>query len=118
MQYPNRTLTFLIFVNLVCFTFTGYTADLSDTQILEVALEEKGFKPHLFHADPDKLTVLKVTRSTPETCTLALTVKEKKIKRKLPLHKAIMISIGKLDPGELKFQCEKGLASSGLIYVK
>lgn len=108
-------LTFLIFSTE---PMTLMAAEPADTQVLEITLADKGFQPHVFQADPDKPTTLKVTRSTSEKCTLSVLVKAKKIKRKLPLNKAVLINIGKLEPGELKFYCEKGMTASGLIYVK
>lgn len=114
----NFLFCILTFVSFFSISTSAVAAESADTQVLEMTLTDKGFQPHVLHADPDKPTTLKVTRSSSEKCTLSVDAKPKKIRRRLPLNKAVLIKIGKLEPGELKIDCEKRVAASGLIYVK
>lgn len=90
----------------------------TEPQIIDLTVNERGFFPNIIQADPGKPVILKVTRTTKETCATSMEIPSKKIKRKLPLNKLVTIKVGALERGEVKFGCVKNMAEGGIIYVK
>jgi plastocyanin len=81
------------------------------TEKLEIAITENGF-------EPDKVTVMKgepvelvFTRKTEQTCAMEvlLDTGSKKIRKALPLNKAVTIKTKFTKTGELKYACKMNM---------
>ncbi len=101
---------------LVFSSSSSFAADKSqNVQIIEVQVTENGFEPSQIEVKPDTPVVLKVTRKTDNTCATEIKMKEKKIKKALPLNEAVSVDLGKLKKGDHKFSCGMDMLSGQLI---
>lgn len=66
----------------------------------------------------DKAVNLKVTRKTDSTCATAIQIPEKKIKEGLPLNTTVVLELGHLKKGDLKFGCGMNMMDGGKITVQ
>lgn len=87
-------------------------------KIVEISVTEKGFVPSKVDVATEDPVILKITRTTDNTCSTSVQIPSHKIKKELPLNKTIEISLGKLEKGEIKFGCGMNMMDSGKIYVK
>ena len=88
-----------------------------DTRIpLEVT--EKGFVPSSIKIKPGTDVTLEVTRKTDATCSTEILVPSKKINKKLPLNETVIVSLGKLEKGEIQFGCGMNMMEGGKILVR
>lgn len=89
-----------------------------NTQIIDLAITEKGFVPSTITVKPRTNVELKVTRKTNSTCATQIQVPSKKILKDLPLNKTVSIELGKLKKGEITFGCGMDMMLGGVIFVK
>jgi plastocyanin domain-containing protein len=88
------------------------------SQIVELAITEKGYEPKEINVKPGVPTILKVTRKTDSTCATQIQVPSKKIKKDLPLNQIVELNLGKLEKGEVRFGCGMDMMMSGQIFVR
>jgi plastocyanin domain-containing protein len=106
-----------LFAGLIGFSFFA-TAKSVETKTIEITVTSKGFEPNAIDVSPGMPVVLKVTRTTDETCSQQIQIPNKNIKVDLPLNKTVKIELGKLEKGEIRFGCGMNMMDSGKIYVK
>jgi plastocyanin domain-containing protein len=85
-------------------------------QDIDLKVTEKGFEPNQIDVKPGTNVTLKVTRTTDSTCATAIRIPSKKMSKELPLNKTIIMELGKLDKGEIRFACGMDMVS-GQIFV-
>ena len=93
-------------------------AKSTDTKTVEIKVTSKGFEPNAIDISPKLPVVLKVTRTTDDTCSQQIQIPSKNIKVDLPLNKTVKIELGKLEKGEIRFGCGMNMMDAGMIYVK
>lgn len=86
-------------------------------QAVELQVTEKGFEPSRVDVNPGIPVVLKITRKTDATCATQIKIPTMKIKKDLPLNKAVSIEVGKLEKGEIRFACGMDMIT-GIIHVR
>ena len=94
---------------------TAFAAD--NIQSISLQVTEKGFVPNKIDVKAGSHVILKVTRKTDDTCATQIAIKDKKIKKELPLNKEVSIDVGVLKKGEVRFACGMDMIT-GLIVVK
>lgn len=94
------------------------TAKSADTKTIEITVTSKGFEPNAIDVSPGLPVVLKVTRTTDDTCSQHIQIPSKNIKIDLPINKTVKIELGKLEKGEIRFGCGMNMMDAGKIYVK
>jgi len=92
--------------------------DKINTQVVEISVTEKGFKPSTVNVTPKKSVTLKITRKTDSTCAVQVQIPSKKIKKVLPLNQVVSIDLGKLEKGEISFGCGMNMMEGGRILIK
>lgn len=91
----------------------------SPQQTIKVEVTSAGFVPTSIDVAPGTEVTLEVTRKTDETCAKDIQVPSKKIsKTALPLEKPVLIALGKLERGEIKFGCGMNMMDSGKIHIR
>lgn len=91
----------------------------SPSQIIKVEVTTAGFVPNSIDVAPGTDVTLEVTRKTEETCSKDIQVPSKQVgKTALPLGKPVLVALGKLDQGEIKFGCGMDMMDSGKIHVR
>lgn len=91
----------------------------SPSQTIKVEVTKDGFVPNSIDVAPGTDVTLEVTRKTDETCSKDIQIPSKKIaKTALPLEKPVLIALGKLERGEIKFGCGMDMMDSGKIHVR
>lgn len=85
------------------------------SQTVDVKVTEKGFEPSTIDVKPGVNLTLKVTRTTDATCATAVQVASKKIKEELPLNKPVLVKIGKVEKGEIRFTCGMDMITGQII---
>ena len=88
------------------------------TQVIKLAVTEKGFEPKTVDVKPGVPVVLEVTRKSDETCATSIQIPSKKITKELPLNKTVTIKVGALEKGEIRFGCQMDMMEGGTIQVK
>lgn len=86
-------------------------------QVVDLQVTEKGFEPSSVDAKSGVPVILKVIRKTDSTCATQIKIQSKNIQKDLPLNKTVMVSLGKLDKGEIRFGCGMDMIT-GQIFVK
>lgn len=86
-------------------------------QNVNLQVTEKGFEPSSISVKPGTHVVLKITRKTNSTCATQVVIKEKKIKKDLPLNQEVSVDVGTLEKGKVKFACGMDMVS-GFINVE
>jgi plastocyanin domain-containing protein len=107
-----------IFAALVLLIFLGPVMTSANSQVIKVEVTEAGFVPPSIEVKPGTDVTLEVTRKTESTCAKDIQVPSKNIKTTaLPLGKPVLIKLGKLEKGEVKFGCGMNMMDSGRIRV-
>lgn len=102
---PSLTLCF--------FQSTAHGAEKAT--VVEVAVTENGFEPAEINVKAGTPVTLKITRKTDATCAKSVDIPSKKMKKDLPLNKAVTIELGKLTNGELKFACSMDMFTGKIV---
>lgn len=84
-------------------------------QTISVQVTENGFEPSKIDVKPGTHVILKVTRKTDTTCATSIQVKEKKIKKELPLNKEVSVDLGTLQKGEIRYACGMDMITGHLV---
>jgi plastocyanin domain-containing protein len=90
-------------------------ATAMEDQIIDLSVTEQGFEPKQIDVKPGTSVVLNVKRKTDSTCATAIQIPSKKIKRDLPLNKPVIIALGKLAKGEIRFACGMDMIGGSII---
>jgi len=106
-----------ILASLILFLgFGASAADKAPEEIVKVKVTENGFEPSNIKVKAGSHVVLKVTRTTDETCATEIQVKEKKIKQKLDVKdKEVSVDLGVLKKGDVRFACGMDMISGHVI---
>lgn len=64
-----------------------------------------GYKPKLLKIAKDKTTTLIFLRKDQNTCLEELSIPDFKIKKFLPMHKPVVVSLSPTRPGKFNFHC-------------
>lgn len=86
-------------------------------QVIEITSSAEGFEPNKIDVSSEAPVILKVTRTSDQTCGTEIVIKEKKINQKLPLNETVTINLGKLKKGKVKFACAMNMIK-GTLNVK
>lgn len=92
-------------------------AAATQEQVFKMSVTEKGFEPKELKVKPDIPVVLHITRKTNGTCAREIVVPSKNIKVELPMNKEVVVNIGKLQKGEIKFGCAMEMMVGGVMFV-
>jgi plastocyanin domain-containing protein len=87
-------------------------------QVFNLSVTEKGFEPNSLKVKTTSPVVLKVTRKTDSTCATQLVIPSKNIKVDLPLNKEVLIKVGTLSKGEVKFGCAMEMMIGAVMNVE
>lgn len=98
-------------------TSFSFAEEKSKEQIIEVKATESGFEPSSIDVTSESPVILKVTRTTDQTCATELQIKKMKIDQKLPLNKTVTVNLGKLKKGDTTFACSMNMMK-GVLHVK
>ncbi len=85
------------------------------TQEVQLKVTATGFEPSEIKVKPETHLVLKVTRTSDETCATQIKVTEPKIKKDLPLDKEVTVDLGTLKKGRVKFACGMDMMSGHIV---
>jgi plastocyanin domain-containing protein len=87
-------------------------------QNVKITVTDQGFEPKTVNVQAEIPVVLNITRESDLTCAKEIVIPEKKISKKLPLHKTVKIALGKLAKGEIRFGCGMNMMEAGQIHVQ
>lgn len=87
-------------------------------QTVDLAVTDNGFEPSSVNVKPNSSVTLKITRKTDSTCATQIQVPAKNIKKDLPLNETVVVDLGKLEKGEVRFGCGMDMMVGGQIHVK
>lgn len=93
-------------------------AAFAGKETVELKVTDEGYEPKAINVAPGTDLTLKITRTSDATCATEIVVPDKKINTKLPLNKTVLVHVGKLEKGEVRFGCGMNLMEGGKIYVK
>ena len=100
---------------LCLMALTATAVDKEKTQTVNLSVTEKGFVPNKISVKPGTHVILKVIRKTDSTCATEIKISEKKIKKDLPLNKEIIVDVGTLEKGKIRFACAMDMISGFII---
>lgn len=86
-------------------------------QVFKLSVTDKGFEPKELKVKPDIPVILHITRKTNGTCAREIVVPSKNLKVELPMNKEVVVNIGKLQKGEIKFGCAMEMMVGGVMFV-
>lgn len=113
---PSIVLTALTALTaFLSFGSTVLAAPKGETQTVVLSVSEKGFVPSSVDVKPGVPVTIKVTRKTDATCATQIQIPAKNIKRDLPLNKEVVIQIGKLEKGEIRFACGMDMMEGKIV---
>ncbi len=85
------------------------------TQEVQLKVTSDGFEPSEIKVKPGTHLILKVTRTTDQTCATQIKVAEKNLKKELPLNKEIDVDLGTFKKGDVKFACGMDMISGHIL---
>ena len=106
------------FVKLVLVVSAFSLSAMAKDTIVDISVTEDGFVPSKIDVTTENPVILKITRTSDDTCSTSVQIPSHKIKMKLPLNQMVEIILGKLAKGEIKFGCGMNMMDSAKIYVK
>lgn len=106
----------IVFMSFV--TAIAMASDKTKMQTVDLLVTENGFEPKIVHVKPGSPVTLKITRKTDSTCATQIQVPTKNIKKDLPLNKTVLVDLGKLEKGEIRFGCGMDMMAGGQIHVQ
>ncbi len=86
-------------------------------QVIEIKSTADGFEPNKIDVSSQTPVILKVTRTSDQTCGTEIVIKDKKINQKLPLNETVTIDLGTLKKGTVEFACAMNMIK-GTLNVK
>lgn len=96
---------------------TALAKEKETIQTVPLQVTEKGFEPDKITVKPGTHLILKITRKTDSTCATDVVIKEKNIKKALPLNKEVTVDAGVLQKGKVTFACGMNMVT-GFIVVE
>ena len=105
-------------LGLILFSVFLSAVAFAGKETVELKVTEEGYQPNAINVAPGTDLTLKITRTSDATCATEIVVPDKKINTKLPLNKTVIVHVGKLQKGEVRFGCGMNLMEGGKIYVK
>lgn len=93
----------------------SYSADKAATEKVTVQVTEKGFEPSEIKFKAGTHVILNITRKTDSTCAMEVVIKEKNIKKELPLNKEVAVDMGAIKKGETKFSCAMDMTTGHVV---
>lgn len=107
-----------LFITLsITFQLLNVAIASTNKQTINIAVTEKGFEPATLKVAPNQEISLAFTRKTDSTCATEIIFPAQKIKKELPLNKAVTINLGILKKGEVSFSCGMNMVN-GVINVQ
>lgn len=88
------------------------------SEVVELTVTENGFEPKSVDVGAGKSVTLKITRKTDSTCAREIQIPAKKILKDLPLNQSVVIELGQLKKGEIRFGCGMNMMEAGRLLVK
>lgn len=102
---------------VVSFAISVFAITKPEPQIVNMKVTSKGFEPNGIDVKPGSNLILKITRTTDETCATEILIPAKKIKTELPLNKEVVVDVGTLEKGDVGFSCGMKMIK-GTVHVK
>jgi plastocyanin domain-containing protein len=90
----------------------------SKERVVEIKVTEEGFRPNPITLKKGEPVMLKVTRTTDNTCATDFVLDEHHINQKLPLNQAVAIRFTPEKTGELKYGCAMQKMISGRFVIE
>ena len=84
-------------------------------QRIPITVTSKGFEPASIPVKAGRPVVLVVTRTTDRTCAKEFVIADWKIKKALPLNRAVEIPFSSEKPGSVRFACGMGMVAGRLV---
>jgi plastocyanin domain-containing protein len=100
---------------LFTFQVANAAASKAKSQVVKIQVTEKGFEPEQVEVQPGMPAVLKITRTTDNTCAKQIKISSLHIKKNLPLNKTVSIDLGKLEKGNIAFACGEDMMTGHII---
>lgn len=88
-----------------------FAADKVTEEVINIQVTENGFEPSNIKVKAGSHVILQVTRSSDATCATQIQIKDKKIKKDLPLNKQVKVDLGNMKKGDVKFACGMNMFS-------
>lgn len=82
---------------------------------LEMKVTDKGFEPNRIEVKKGEPLHLVVTRKTDATCAKELVIKDKDLRKKLPLNEPVAFDFTPNKAGEMTYVCGMGMLSGTLV---
>lgn len=84
-------------------------------QRIQVTVTSKGFEPATIPVRVGQPVVLVVTRTTDRTCAKEFVIADRKLRKALPLNRAVEIRFVAEKPGPVRFACGMGMVAGKLV---
>jgi plastocyanin domain-containing protein len=100
------------------FLMAATAAYAADPRTIAIAVTEKGFEPTPITVKKGEPLKLVITRKTDKTCATSVVFDEFKIKKALPLNKAVEVTFTPTKSGDLTYGCTMGKMIAGVLKVE
>lgn len=84
-------------------------------QVVKIQVTDAGFVPAQIKVTPGSHVILKITRTTDETCATEILIKEMNIKEKLKKGIEVSLDLGTVKKGDIRFACGMNMISGHVI---
>jgi len=88
--------------------------DAAPSGAIAITVTEDGFEPAVVHAAAGQPVHLVVTRKTDKTCATEIAIPSMKLKKALPLNKAVVVEITP-EKDDITFQCGMNMLKGKLV---
>lgn len=106
-----------VLLSLLFCTVGAFAVNKLEPQIINMKVTPKGYEPNNIDVKAGSNVILKITRTTDETCATEILIPAKNVKTELPLNKEVVVDVGTLDKGDVGFSCGMKMIK-GTVHVK
>ena len=107
--------SFVLLALLAAGTTASAASSKGSEQRIPITVTSKGFEPASIPVKAGQSVVLVVTRTTDRTCAKEIVIAERKIKKALPLNRAVEIHFTAVKPGSVRFACGMDMVAGKLV---
>jgi plastocyanin domain-containing protein len=112
----KATLASLVLLSLLITESSTLAANRKDSERrIPVTVTSKGFEPASIPVKKGERVVLVVTRTTDRTCAKVFTISARKVRKDLPLNRAVEIRFTADKPGPVRFACDMDMVAGTLV---
>lgn len=94
---------------------SGRNDKVQEAQVIKLSVTSSGFVPAQVKVKAGRPVKLVITRKTDRTCATEVVIKDYRIRKALPLNRAVEIVFTPTKPGTIRYACAMDMIAGSLV---